>query len=155
MKRKTLHKNSFYIFSWFLINSLGSNLPSPVVGSGMTIPWHLAVGQNLSSYIIMLLGWFITNFVILMWVMLLHWVLLPFSHMHITKLLFMGGHRAVPILSGCSMIHGLLFWHLQTPKIFWYLTHDSLVCSTWAHPWHTYTFLALSAAFFQKEKYPG
>ena len=35
MKRKTVRKNSFPTFSWFFISSLGSNLPLPVVGSGI------------------------------------------------------------------------------------------------------------------------
>lgn len=38
MKGKTLDKTSFRMFSGFFINSSGSNLPWPVVGSGMPIP---------------------------------------------------------------------------------------------------------------------
>lgn len=93
MKRKTLHENSFHVFSWFFTSSLGSNLPPPVVGSGITISWHRAAGQNLSSYIIMLLGWFITSFVTLTLITLLYWVLLPFSHTDINQPLFLGGHN--------------------------------------------------------------
>lgn len=151
MKRETLDKDSFRMFSWVFISSLGSNLPLPVVSSGMTIPWHRAAGQNLSSYIIMLLEQFMTDFVTLTCITSLHWVLLRFSHTYINQSLFMGGHRAVPTPSGCLMTHGLLLWHLQTSKI-WYLTHDLLVCVTWAHPWSTYIFLTLPAAFYQKEK---
>lgn len=155
MKRETLDKDSFRMFSWVFISSLGSNLPLPVVSSGMTIPWHRAAGQNLSSYIIMLLEQFMTDFVTLTCITSLHWVLLRFSHTYINQSLFMGGHRAVPTPSGCLMTHGLLLWHLQThPRS----DTSPMICWS-ASPEHTHGprtyFWHFQQLSTKRKKHPG
>lgn len=158
MKRKTLHENSFRVFSWFFTSSLGSNLPPPVVGSGITISWHRAAGQNLSSYIIMLLGWFITSFVTLTLITLLYWVLLPFSHTYINQPLFLGGHNRRPFPQAAS-------WHMvfcsdicKHPR-----SSDTSPMTCWsasqsAPPEHTHgtrTHFWHFQQLFKRKKHPG
>lgn len=159
MRRKTVHKTSFPMFSWFFMNSLGFSLPSPAVASGIMNACSLgyccrskfSLLQNNAFGIACVTLCSTDVDCVTAWA---PFTVLPYIH---KTNFILGGQRFVLILSGCFMTHCLLLWHLQMSTAFLIphplliALHPSLLC-TWAHPQSTYKFLALPASFFQKEK---
>ena len=140
MKRKTVHKNSFPTLSWFFISSLGSNLPLPVVGSGIVNDCSL--GYSYRSKFSLLhnracgMGYHtFCNTHVDHVTILAPFTILP----HI--------HKSIFILGWTEICPSSLTWHIafcsdtckRQQSSFWYPTHYLLVCiAVCCTPEHTH-----------------